>query len=76
MKIYLCALSFLVSFSTFALPVHGANIRVMTQNQYLGVDLMPFFCRGRSSRVQCRPGRGAADRRRKQARGADAGACP
>ena len=43
MKIYLCALSFLVSFSTFALPVHGANIRVMTQNQYLGVDLMPFF---------------------------------
>lgn len=42
-KKHLCALSFLVSLSSLAFPVHGANIRVMTQNQYLGADLLPIF---------------------------------
>jgi endonuclease/exonuclease/phosphatase family metal-dependent hydrolase len=44
MKKHSCALSFLVSFSFFAVQqVSAANIKVMTQNQYIGAAIERFL---------------------------------
>ncbi len=43
MKNDFCALSFLIFLSLLVLPAGAANIKVMTQNQYLGADLTPLF---------------------------------
>ena len=43
MKNYFCALSFLILFSFLVWPAGAAHIKVMTQNQYIGADLIPLF---------------------------------
>jgi endonuclease/exonuclease/phosphatase family metal-dependent hydrolase len=43
MKKHFCVLSFLVSFSLLAQPVGAANIKVMTQNQYIGAPIEGFL---------------------------------
>ncbi len=43
MKKHFCALSFLVSFSYLAQPAPAADIKVMTQNQYIGAAIEPFL---------------------------------
>jgi endonuclease/exonuclease/phosphatase family metal-dependent hydrolase len=43
MKKHFVGFSFLVSFLLFISPAGAATIKVMTQNQYLGADLLPIF---------------------------------
>jgi endonuclease/exonuclease/phosphatase family metal-dependent hydrolase len=43
MKNDFCASSFLIFLSLLVSPAGAANIKVMTQNQYIGADLTPLF---------------------------------